>query len=273
MNASDQENQLEELLTHQESAEERNSELTIVNAHLNFPKVHLCPPNESGYFLLALEIDHRAPLFITESKKKKEMIKKSKTLLKNIREISYVNEVALFKTRFIPPGMGNFIKKRKDKVHIARYDMVILIETDTYSDLKKLKQEIPVAELQRFVSRNSSHSHVATAKNIRKMGDVNHNKQGVFLFNFFHADDVDQNLKVWEYTAGWFEDQTGLDNSTLLRTQEDDNRLFSVINHCRWDKLSDVLPSLIFKDSFKKYVLANFEANNTGPIPILYKLA
>lgn len=111
------------------------------------------------------------------------------------------------------------------------------------------------------------------AKNIRRTGDVNHDKQGVFLFNFFYADNVDQNLGIWEYTAGWFEDQTGLHNSTLLRTQEDGSRLYSVINHCRWDKLSDVLPSLIFKRTFKTYVLANLEANNTAPTPILYKLA
>ncbi|MCX2930939.1 hypothetical protein ORI20_11665 [Mycobacterium sp. CVI_P3] len=47
----------------------------------------------------------------------------------------------------------------------------------------------------------------------------------------------------------------------------------TVINHCRWDKLRNILPSLVFKPSFRRYVLANFEANNTAAIPILYRLA
>jgi hypothetical protein len=48
---------------------------------------------------------------------------------------------------------------------------------------------------------------------------------------------------------------------------------YTLINHCRWDRLGDVLPSLIFKRSFRDFVLAHFDANDTAPMPILYKLA
>jgi len=37
--------------------------------------------------------------------------------------------------------------------------------------------------------------------------------------------------------------------------------------------LIHILPSLIFKKSFKEFVLNNFEANNVAAMPILYKLA
>lgn len=266
-------NQIDETASTESIETHRDATINIVNPHLNFPKVHLQPPNTSGYLLLALEVDNKGPLFLTESKKKKELIKAAKALLKTIEKIDYVLDVALFKARFIPPGKGEFIKKRQGQIHIAKYDVVILIETHQYSDLDQLKQKVDVVQLEKLATISSTHMHLATARNIRRMGNVNHNKQGVFLFNFFYADNIDQNLNIWEYTAGWFEDQTGLDNSTLLRTQEENSRLYSVINHCRWDKLSDVLPSLIFKPTFKNYVLANFEANNTAPIPILYKLA
>ena len=267
MNSSIIESQVEETISTE------NHSLKIVNAHLKFPKVHLEPPNASGYFLLALEVDAKAPLFLTESKKKKKLLQEAKELLRTIEKISYVSDVAIFKARFIPPGQGEFIKKRLDKVRIAKYDVVILIETEQYSHLDRLKKEVHIIQLENRVAEHSNFVHKTTAKNIRKMGDVDHTRQGVFLFNYFYADSIKQNLKIWEYTAGWFEDQTSLNNSTLLRTQEDDNRLYTVINHCRWDRLSDVLPSLIFKRTFKTYVLANFEANNTGPMPTLYKLA
>jgi hypothetical protein len=48
---------------------------------------------------------------------------------------------------------------------------------------------------------------------------------------------------------------------------------YSIINHCRWDRLRDILPSLIFKRTFRSYVLDNFAANNVAAMPTLYRLA
>jgi hypothetical protein len=39
------------------------------------------------------------------------------------------------------------------------------------------------------------------------------------------------------------------------------------------DRLADVLPSLVLKRSFRDFVLAHFDANDTAPMPILYRLA
>ncbi|GAA1213893.1 hypothetical protein [Rhodoglobus aureus] len=59
-----------------------------------------------------------------------------------------------------------------------------------------------------------------------------------------HADDADVNVNVnlhaWQYTAGWFQAETDLDNSTVF-SELGDNSLFALINHCRWDRLA-VLP-------------------------------
>ena len=117
----------------------------------------------------------------------------------------------------------------------------------------------------------------SNTRRIAPKGDVDHTKDGEFLFNYFIADQLEQNLKIWEYTAGWFSDQTGLDNSTLIVPEADEMDPeacpHSVINHCRCDSLKDILPSLLFKRSFKTFVLNNFEANNTAATPILYRLA
>ncbi|MCB1513010.1 MAG: hypothetical protein KDJ36_19105, partial [Hyphomicrobiaceae bacterium] len=78
---------------------------------------------------------------------------------------------------------------------------------------------------------------------------------------------------VWDYTAGWFMDQTGLDNSVLTRPLDQKGAKYTIVNHCRWDGLGDIVPSLLFKKSFRNYVLAHFEANDTAAIPVLYRLA
>jgi hypothetical protein len=106
-----------------------------------------------------------------------------------------------------------------------------------------------------------------------RIAPVDHSRGGFFLFNYFFADSVDQNLSVWNYTAGWFQSETGLDNSTVLLPIEPDQSKYSIINDCRWDSLRQILPSLIFKRSFHSYVLDNFAANNIAAMPILYRLA
>ena len=102
---------------------------------------------------------------------------------------------------------------------------------------------------------------------------MDHTRGGVFLFGYFYADSPAQNLAAWEQTAGWYQQETGLDNASVLMPTRADRSEYTLIDHCRWDRLSDVLPSLIFKRSFRDFVLARFDANDTVPMPILYKLA
>jgi len=45
-----------------------------------------------------------------------------------------------------------------------------------------------------------------------------------------------------------------------------------LVNHCRWDRLRDVLPALIVKRSFRSFVLTVFAAKRVVPDPILYRL-
>jgi hypothetical protein len=102
---------------------------------------------------------------------------------------------------------------------------------------------------------------------------VDHGRDGVFLFNFFHADDLKKLTPTWEYTAGWFQEKTGLDNSEVLMPAEGEQSQYGIINHCRWDRWRDILPDLIFRPTFRSYVMANFDANGVVPMPILYRLA
>jgi hypothetical protein len=127
--------------------------------------------------------------------------------------------------------------------------------------------------MEKAIQAAASYVHTIEATNVRRIGPVDHSRQGVFLFNYFFADDVEQNLGIWKYTAGWFQSETGLDNSTVLLPVDAGRSRYSIINHCRWDRLSDILPSLIFKRSFHTYVLDNFEANQVAALPILYRLA
>jgi hypothetical protein len=250
-----------------------NTDLKVVNKHLNYDKVSLVKSSTSSYIHIAAEIDKKlTPIFITTSSRKKKLIAQCKNWCKQLEKISGVIEINLFKATLIPPGRGEYVKENSSELHIAKYDFVILIEVHSEKVCDELQNNDIYKNMLERIKTVASYTNIMSAYNIRRINNVNHKKQGVFLFNYFSAKNRQQNLRVWEYTAGWFEKETELDNSTLLYPLEEKNANYSVINHCRWNKYSDILPAIIFKKTFKKYVLDNFYANNVGAQPILYKL-
>ena len=247
--------------------------LQVVGPRDQFPKVNLVEPTKSWYFLLALEVDHRPPFgFFLQSRRKRQLLEDLKTLA-SVSEKSYdVIDSGVFKALLIPPGQGAFLKKRPD-VEIARYDVVLLVE---FANEAALERVIGTEDWREAVAAASGKAHKTmqiSASNVRRIGPVDHSRNGVFLFNYFFADNLQTNLDVWQYTAGWFQDQTALDNSTVLLPREGTDVSYTIINHCRWDGLGDILPALLFNKTFRPFVLANFEKNNTAAMPILYRLA
>lgn len=238
----------------------------------HYSKAHLVEPVESGYILLASAVDRRPPFgFFLESARKRKLIQELKPLVESIQGDD-VEEVTLMKAVLIPPGRGAYLETRPD-AKIAHFDVVILLRTRDVAAAKNLLQSEAVRDIQATLGRSSKDVYTMLGSNIRRIGSVDHQRPGVFLFNYFFAASEKQNLDVFDYTAGWFQAETGLDNSELMHPLTQEGGHYTVINHARWNRLSDVLPSLLFKPSFSRYVLKHFEVNRTAAMPILYRLA
>ena len=236
-------------------------------------RARLAQPAGSGYVLLAAEVDAHPP-FLWASRTKRLLIEDCVRWCARIAEQAGVLEAVTFKAILFPPiGEPGFLRRRRDQYHRARFDLVMLVETASVEHAESLFAGAEFRALESHVRSEAGHVYVVAARNARRIGAVDHARDGVFLFNYFYADSLAQNLAVWEYTAGWFQKETGLDNSTVLAPTQPDLSQYTLINHCRWNGLADVLPSLVFKRSFRDFVLAHFDANDTAPMPILYRLA
>ncbi|XID92284.1 hypothetical protein ACF3MZ_28080 [Paenibacillaceae bacterium WGS1546] len=244
--------------------------MKIVNQHLAFPKANLVQPNGYGYIHLAAELEKPRGPFPRNTERKRKIIRQCKEISDRLKELPDVRNVHVFEALIVAPGRGELVKHRK--VHVAQFDVVVLIETHRLDHTRQVQEHPLYQELLQLLSLHSAFTHEVVAENARKIAEVDKSRQGVFLFNYFYADDVHQLLPVWEYTAGWFTAKTGLDNSTLLLPAEGERSQYGVINHCRWDSLFDIVPDLLFRPTFRKYVLENFEANGIAAMPILYKL-
>ena len=197
-----------------------------------------------------------------------------KSYVDSLKDTRFIKEVTVFKALLFPPGRnGKYLQEQKKKQDIhSRFDVVVLLQLSAMEIVSEFKLNAVYRELIEAISNTSSYHLVLDVANVRRIDTVNHQKKGVFLFNYFIAESKEKNVAIWEYTAGWFQEQTGLDNSTLFHSSAGIGP-FSVINHCRWNRIWDVLPSLVFKKSFKTYVLDNFAANNVAANPVLYRLA
>ncbi|NED98223.1 hypothetical protein G1H11_23260 [Phytoactinopolyspora alkaliphila] len=247
----------------------------IVNKHLNPATAPLLAPSESGYLLLAAEIDRR-PMFLPGSANQRQLIAHAKTLAAALERDDDVVRATVFRGfAHLAFGENHRLLRRAESAGFerARYDVVVLIETSTPDAAAKLRQNAGYAQLAERVGAGARRTFQIVAASPRNMGDVDFTRQGVFLFNFFFGEDERELVPVWEYTAGWWSVKTGLDNSRVLAPVDGERRDYGIINHCRWDRLRDVAPNMAFRPSFRRFVLANFAANRISAQPTLYRLA
>jgi hypothetical protein len=112
------------------------------------------------------------------------------------------------------------------------------------------------------------------ARNVRRVGDVDKSRPGLFVFNCLVGDDADLATELWEYLSGWYAAETGLDSATLLAPLEGEQSDYVLINHARWDGgLPAFAARQLPKKTFRSYLLANLKANHVAAMPVLYRLA
>jgi hypothetical protein len=232
-------------------------------------KASLVEPNDNGSLLLAAETDGR-PVWLPNARAKNTLLEAARRAAAELRTDADVTDVAVFDAIFAPPGRGEFLNRRPGEVHVARFDLVVLLKAVSRDAATRVRASNVWRSLNDRIREASRHTIELAATNARRMGDVDHTRDGVFLFNFFFADDVDQNIAVWEHTAGWWQKETDLDNSEVMLPEPGASE-YTIINHCRWDRLADFLPDLLFKRGFRAHVEGTFNANDVAPIPILYR--
>jgi hypothetical protein len=245
-------------------------ELRIVNPKAKFGKATLIEPAPLGYIHVAAAVQPpaRGPL-PGRSQARAALLADAKTLARQLERMEAVEKATVYRGILLPPTSGY---AKRIATHPARYDVVVLIETTSPETIEEVQRSEPYKALIDAVSEAATDVHVMTATCLRRIGDVDKTRPGLFLFNYFVADDPEVALQVWEQLGGWYQTETGLDNSTLLAPTGKADYVF--VNHARWDSsLAAFTVRQTTKPSFFSYVLANLKANRTGAMPLLYQLA
>jgi hypothetical protein len=245
-------------------------DLQVVNPQPRYVKVALIEPPPLGYIHVAATVDPprgRTP-FLGRSPHQATLLTRLRTLARQLERLAIVERVTVYRAVLVAPPAGS----AKQAPHRARYDVVVLIETTSPTVLGEIHATEPYQLLVEAVTEAATDVHIMPACCPKRVGDVDKTRQGLFLFNYFVADDATVALQLWDYLAGWYAAETGLDNSTLLEPIGEADYVF--VNHARWDSsLARLMLRQLTRPSFRTYVLANLQANRVGAMPILYRLA
>jgi hypothetical protein len=242
----------------------------LVNPQPKYQPVKLIEPPPLGYIHVSAAVEPpagRIP-WPGSSPDKKALLARLKDLRHQLLTLPEVVRATVYRGILIPPPGGY----AKQATHPARYDVAVLVETTAPEVIGEVQTSEPYKLLLEAVQDAATDLHIMAARCIKRVGDVDKTRQGLFLFNYFVAEDAQVALRLWDHLAGWYAVETGMDNSTLLAPIGDADYVF--VNHLRWDYgLPRLMVRQFAKPSFRSYVLANLRANRTGSMPLLYRLA
>jgi hypothetical protein len=250
-------------------------DLRIVNPDPKYSTVTLTTPTTLGYLHLAAEVRppwRPGPVTFTPHEKS-ELIGGLKVLGRQLEQLAEVEKVTLYKATVLAPP-SRYVQQHLATLRPARFDVVVLVETTSPETARQVQASSQYQALLDLLDGQARRLHVIAARNLKRVGDVDKTRPGTFLFNYFVGDDPAVVVRLWDYLAGWYQAETGMDNSTLLAPLEGEKSDYVVINHARWDgSLLAFAARQFAKKSFRSYMLANLDAHNVGAMPILYRLA
>lgn len=243
--------------------------MKLVNDQLAEP-VRLIRPTDNGYLLLAAETGRWGGPFALPSRTRRRLADRLTGWADQLTSRPDVVEAVVFRAALRPPGEGAALLARAG-VRPARYDLVVLIRATDTDAIDAVRADDAFRAMVAEIHQKARHSYQVAADNAARIADVNHSNDGWFLFNYFHCDSAETVYATWEYTAGWFQRHTALPDSTLLAPRPGEPTDYGVVNHASWPTLRAFLPSLLFRRTFRTFVLANFKANEVAAQPIIYR--
>jgi hypothetical protein len=249
--------------------------LELVNPQPRYGKVHLIEPAPLGYLHLAADVQaaHRPGPVLRRSRDKHQLLGVLKWQARQLAQLDTVERATVYDAlAFTPPG--GYVKDRPAPLPRAWFDVAVLVETAAPEAASEVRAASPYQALVETLTGQARRMQQVAARNVRRVGDVDKSRPGLFLFNYFVGDDPGLAVELWDYLAGWYEAETGLDNSTLLAPLEGEKSDYVLINHARWDRSLPLFAARQPpKKTFRSYMLANLTAHHVAAMPVLYRLA
>jgi hypothetical protein len=242
----------------------------IVNADPKYTLVKLVEPTALGYIHIAADVHPRAVPLLPNPRAKSQLLAELKALAHRLRQFDAVERVTVFDSSGYSP-LSPDLQEQAESIHIARFDIVVLIETTSLLTARELQTTAVYQTLVETLRHQATSVHVIAARNAKQIGNVERTRSDVYRFTYFVADDADVMLQLWDHLAGWYVVETGLANASLLVPLEGERSDYVSVDYAGLNGRS--LVRQMRTKSFRTYVQANLAANRVGAMPVLYQRA
>ncbi len=170
--------------------------MKIVNGHLakNLrSQGMLQSPNELGYIHLAGEVE-RPSLVRRRSARIEGLLASLKAAARTLATLDGVQRADVFDAFVVPPGVEEESRRLLDEggydVHVAQFDIAVLVECASVEVAKAVRATPAFAALERLLTEAATFVHCVVASNPKRIAEVDKERDGVFLFNYFFAANV-----------------------------------------------------------------------------------
>jgi hypothetical protein len=249
------------------SAQHLSSEggrLVVENPDPRWTRPHLIEPSPAGFVYIAVQSRPRSrpgPIVGREPERDRAL-DQVRAYGHAAAERPEIVEATPFRAVLMAPAGGASLQP----------DVALLVQADTAEHAAALHETPELTALLDSLRAGGAHTRVVAARNVRRIADVDHGRQGLFLFNHFYAPDRELAIELWDRLAAWYEAEMRLDNSMLLAPLEGEEADFAIVNHARFEGgLAAVAAKQFAKPSFHTYVRANLRANGVVAQPVLFR--
>jgi hypothetical protein len=245
-------------------------EIKITNPGERYHRASLIEPSPSGYVHIAAEIDPPSrPGPAGPTRARNDALAELSHAGSRLVEQHPRWKIELFRAVGFPPLDALPIPERYRSA-AAFYDVIVLITTGNTAELRSLPEDPAYQAVLNLLEQRGGRVTITRARNARRIADVPPDEK-LHLFNHFLADDGGA-LEVWDYLAGWYQQEMRLRNSEVLAPIDPDSTPFAFINHASWNMtLPRFISRQLARRSFRDFVLTNLRDNNIGSLPFLYR--
>lgn len=211
-------------------------------------------PLSSSFVYAAWSIDPlRAGPFVRSSAVRAQQIDKIRGVALELAQRPAVEGVHVFESSFIPPLPG-----------MPTYDVAMVVRARTSEGAVDIRDDAQLQEL--------NPATVFSATNAARFGDTENPGSGVniLLNHFAGPPDRSAAVDTWRQISRWYVTKTGVDNSTLLRAEE--NAPYVVVNYARLP--GGVIPFMlqqVLRPSFHRYVRTRLKEHRLTSLPLFVR--
>jgi hypothetical protein len=120
-------------------------------------------------------------------------------------------------------------------IHPAWFDVVVLVETASPGVAGEVRAAAVYQALTGTLTEYARRVHQSPLATCAGSAMWTRAARACSCSTTFAGDNFDLAVELWDYLAGWYEAETGLENSTLLGPIEGEESDYVMINHARWD--------------------------------------